>query len=68
MKIELPKLKEVETKIRETESVTKGVEIEILESESHIKRLEKSINESSNFKSNIRDNLEYRNVQKNWRY
>lgn len=64
LKIELPKLKEVETKIRETESVTKGVEIEILESESHIKRLEKSINESSNFKSNIRDNLEYRNVQK----
>ncbi|CUM47929.1 uncharacterized protein AC631_05125 [Debaryomyces fabryi] len=64
LQIELPKLKEVEATIKETEGLTKAIEREILESEFQIKNLEKSVNESSNFRNNIRENLEYRNVQR----
>lgn len=63
-KVELPKLKEIESNIIEAESSIKNIESEILNSETNRNILEKAISESSNTKSNIRDNLEYRNIQK----
>lgn len=64
VKFDLPKLQEIESTIKSLELSTKTSESEIQEVEVKIKSIERLMNESSNIKSNIRDNLEYRNFQK----